>query len=66
MQEHMILQISRFTKTTTTNVTSEWPEPIMYIHMALEITRRRKRFRTLRTFVRFLLKKRNVTDNFQF
>jgi len=59
MEQHVIFQVGRLAETTTANVTSERPQSIMYIHMTLQVTRRRKWFWTLRTFVWFLLEKRN-------
>jgi len=55
----MIFQVGRLAETTTANVTSERPQSVMYIHMTLQVTRRRKWFWTLRTFVWFLLEKHN-------
>jgi len=59
MEQHVIFQVGRLAETTTANVTSERPQSVMYIHMTLQVTRRRKWFWTLRTFVWFLLEKRN-------
>lgn len=42
MKQHMILQVGRFTEAAAANVTSERPEPIMHVHVALQVTRRRK------------------------
>lgn len=42
MKQHVILQVGRFTEATAANVTSEWPEPIMHVHVALQVTRRRE------------------------
>lgn len=59
MEQHVILQVGWFAETATANMTSEWPQPIMHIHVTLQVTRCRKWFWTLRTFVWFLLKKHN-------
>jgi len=59
MEQHVIFQVGRLAETTTANVTSERPQSVMYIHMTLQVTRCRKWFWTLRTFVWFLLEKRN-------